>query len=137
MSHNSRMQSNISLNSRESGKESRDTGQASRKETSMDIKTKRDAFLIRFKNQSADFVDKIITETNLFAELEKSESHKYWHKLSSISLTPNAKVGLGQLYTFEFIAPSFETKPAGKVSRKQQLKLESMSFYGQVKFNFR
>ena len=98
------------------------------------MKQKRDTFLLRFKAGS-EYLDKVIQEVNLFSELEKKASDKYWQDLSTISLTPCAKIGLGKLNTFEFVSPCFET--AKPKSRKQQIKNESMSFYGQVTFNFR
>ena len=49
---------------------------------------------------------------NVASELDHKASDKYWQEISSISLTPNAKTGLGTLFTFEFIAPCFETGPA-------------------------
>ena len=50
-------------------------------------------------------------------------------------MTPIAKAGLGKPFTFEFIAPCFETGKAK--SKKEAIKKESMSFYGQVHYNFR
>ena len=50
-------------------------------------------------------------------------------------MTPIAKVGLGPLFSFDFISPCYEkNKPK---SRAQEIKYDSMSFYGQVRFDFR
>ena len=75
---------------------------------------------------------------NWQAELEKKATDNYWQEITSISLTPSAKIGLGKLYTFEFVAPCFED-PANKVNKpsKRGPKQESMSFYGKVEFNYR
>lgn len=105
--------------------------------TQLDAKLKRDNFLIRFKKGS-EYFDKIVQELNWQAELGKKAADKYWQEVTSISLTPGAKIGLGKLYTFEFIAPCFED-PAKKVNKpsKRGLKQDSMSFYGKVDFDFR
>ena len=81
------------------------------------MKQKRDAFMIRFKKGSEHF-DKVVSEKIFEKEwADKGESEKYIQDLSSISLTPISKSGLGKLFTFDFIAPCFETsKPK---SRKQ------------------
>ena len=82
---------------------------------------------MRFKKGSK-YVDKVLPEPNIMSELEKRAQSAYWQELESISLTPNAKVGLGVLFTFEFVAPCFEDKTAK--SPKEAQKLGKMSFYG-------
>ena len=47
-----------------------------------------------------------------------------------------AKVGLGQLFTFDFISPCFEKDAPRKKPWETTNKYDSMSFYGEVKFDF-
>ena len=76
------------------------------------MKEKRDAFLLRFKKGS-EFFDKVLTEKGLTKDLQdKRETDLYVQDLDSITMTPIAKAGLGKLFTFEFIAPCFETGQA-------------------------
>ena len=78
------------------------------------MKQKRDAFLLRFKKEAkvkvneGEYLDKVIQEAQLFKELEREARDRFWQELTSISLTPIAKIGMGKLYTFEFTAPCFE-----------------------------
>lgn len=95
---------------------------------------KRDAYILRFK-QDNGFRDKVIQENQRGKELGKTASDPYWQELQSITLTPIAKVGLGKLFTFEFIAPCFEDKQPRSLKEKE--KLEKMSFYGRVRFDYR
>ena len=96
---------------------------------------KKDAFIMRFKKGS-EYQDKVIQEKEkaLKEEFQRSLKSKFWRQLSSISITPIAQTGLGKLYTFEFVAPSFETDAKNK---HQQLKNETMSFYGKVRFDYK
>lgn len=88
---------------------------------------------MRFK-KGAERKDKVILESDITRELEHKSSSSLWKELTSISLTPNAKTGLGKLFTFEFIAPCFETdKPKSQHDAKKKAK---MSYYGRVKFDF-
>ena len=57
--------------------------------------------------------------------------------ISSISLTPIARVGLGKLFTFDFVSPCFEKTDGVPISKEERNKRESMSFYGDVRFDFR
>ena len=83
--------SNLSLDSEKTKK---DAQQNERQESVFEIRQRRDAFLLRFR-KGGDFLDKVIQEVNLYAELEKKASDKYWQEISSVSITPNAKTGLG------------------------------------------
>lgn len=97
-------------------------------------RTRRDTFLLRFRPGS-DFLDKVITESNLFSEMSKQANDIFWKELTSISLTPMVKVGLGKLFTFEFVAPCFEReRPKWG---EDPTKNDSMSFYGEVRYDFR
>lgn len=98
-------------------------------------RTRKDAFMMRFRPGS-DFLDKVITESNLFSEMSKHTSDPFWKELMSMSLTPMVKVGLGELFTFEFVAPSFE-RGRPKKSTTDPYETESMSFYGDIRFDFR
>lgn len=76
----------------------------------------------------------MIIENDINRELEHSSKSSLWKELTSISLTPNAAKGIGKLFTFEFIAPCFETeKPKSQHDAKKKAK---MSYYGRVKFDF-
>ena len=124
--------SNMSNNSEKTNKDQQGEKQVSQ----LELKIRRDTFLFRFKDSSTDeFKDRIVQESNLGAELDKKLSERYWQELQSISITPNAPSGLGKLITFDFVSPCFETqKPLDKEDAKR---MEKMSFYGQVKFDFR
>ena len=79
-------------------------------------------------------MDKIIQEKNIQKETEQKTGSTLWKELISISLTPNAKTGIGKSFAFEFIAPCFETeKPKSHSDAKKKGK---MSYYGQVRFDF-
>ena len=113
----SRLQSNLSVTSRDS------KNSTSRQESQFEVKQKRDAFLLRFRKDSTvkplkddKYLDKVIQETQLYKELKREAKDVYWQELTSISLTPMAKVGLGKLYTFEFISPCFEPTNASNLS---------------------
>ena len=64
----------------------------------------------------------------------ESKQDKYWQELASISLTPNAKIGMGKLFTFEFLAPCFDSEAPR--NRRKTPDIDGMTFYGEVKFNF-
>lgn len=89
--------------------------------------------MLRFRPGS-DFLDKVITESNLFAEMGKNVNDIFWKELMSMSLTPMVKVGLGKHFSFEFVAPCFEREP--QKWGKDPTKNETMSFYGDVRYDF-
>ena len=118
----------------------------SRQESQQEMKQKRDAFLFRFKKEAKSKVnegerpDQVYQEAQLFgakSELAREPKDRFWHELTSISLTPIAKIGLGKLFTFEFTAPCFEQIDKGNLTKKERMRREFMSFYGDVKFDFR
>jgi len=123
----------MSLNSQGSTKK-QNRPPSSARATPITSQAKRDCFLFRFKAGS-ESLDKVIPEIGLSNELEKRSGDAYWQELTSISLTPMAKIGLGQLFTFQFVSPCFEHQKPKQGEKKE--KHDSMSFYGQVKFNFR
>ena len=64
--------------------------------------------------KGGEYQDKVIQEAAIYGEFERKPASKFWRELSSISITPIAKSGLGKLYTFEFVAPCFETDAKNK-----------------------
>ena len=95
-------------------------------------KTRLDGFLIRFKAGS-EYKDKVISDSLIHAEFDHRASHPFWQEITSISLTPIAKQGLGKLVTFEFLAPCFDEM--NNEDRKGFKNLE-LSKYGKVRYNF-
>ena len=49
-----------------------------------------------------------------------------WHSLASISVTPVAKFGIGQLIAFDFLAPCFGDQQA-----------DLLQYDGKIKFDFK
>ena len=67
----------------------------------------------------------------------KSSLDIYWQQIKSISLTPIAKSGLGKLFTFDFVSPCFEKVDEPNLSKAERIKRQSLSLYGEIRFDFR
>ena len=133
-SNRSKPNSSLSVKS-QTEKEEKQNRPLSRSQADSGVdRTRRDAFLLRFK-PGGDYLDKVITESNLFSEMGKHASDPFWKELASMSLTPMVKVGLGELLTFDFVAPCFEHRKPKRGEDPD--KYSSMSFYGDVRFDFK
>ena len=110
-------------------------------ESVQEFNRKRDAFIVRFQKgiggKEGVCSDKVISEANWDrVDSRRRENDKYWQTVRSISLTPMAKFGIGKLWTFEFLAPSFEDVKPPKLGQFPKEETP-MSFYGNVHFDFR
>ena len=90
-----------------------------------------DCFLFRFKRKGVELADKLIPDFELIHMFSRRVGDSYYSDLTSISVTPVAKRGLGRHFTFDFLAPSFEEHKRGDDVRKDA------SFYGDVRFDYK
>lgn len=73
----------------------------------------------------------MIPEKELPKHLDYKATDDYWNQLESITVTPISTRGLGEHFTFEFVAPCYETVKEGTVERQEE------SFYGGIKFDYK
>ena len=96
-----------------------------------DVDRHKDCFLFRFRKESKEFKDRLIADFELIHLLSRRVGDTFFSDLTSISVTPVAKRGLGRHFTFDFLAPSFEEHKKGDDLRKDA------SFYGDVRFDYK
>lgn len=91
----------------------------------------KDAFFYRYIDDQKDENGKMCKyQVKSQEEFQKDTNIRsgdnLWKTLSSISLTPISKYGLGKLISFEFFAPSVG----------HDLKDGMLQYYGQIKFDY-